>query len=244
MATRIGVAAEAGVLEAAATDLARQLELPLVVGEDADFLLVVTQARLELREVASRAGPVYVDFSHRVKRGPREAVARAVGVKGAYRPTVLDATAGLGSDAFVLAAEGCSVTLVERSKVVAALLEDGLKRALNDPDTAPAAARMTLVRGDAREVLQGLTPSQRPDAIYLDPMYPETGKTAAKRKEMRFFRELVGDDLDAAALLEPARKVAERRVVVKRPLKAGFLGGVKPSATLPGRTVRFDLYLV
>ena len=238
---RVGVMCERGN-EAAAADLAERLHLPFLSEESADFLLVVTQTRLELRETASRAGPVYVDFSNRVRRGPREAVARAVGVKGAFRPAVVDATAGLGGDAFVLAAEGCRVRMVERSGVVAALLEDGLQRALKNPDTAVAAARMTLVCGEARDLL--LNPGERPDAVYLDPMYPETGKTALSRKEMRFFRELVGNDTDAGQLLEMALKVAERRVVVKRPVKAPFLGDLKPSATVPGKTTRFDLYLV
>ncbi len=241
MTTRVGVV-NAGGDAAAAADLARSLQLPLS-GENTDLLLVLTPERLELRETASRAGPVYADFSElRRRHGKREAVARAVGVKGAFRPRVLDATAGLGGDAFVLAAEGCRVTLVERSGVVAALLADGLRRALRDPATAAVAARMSLVPGEARAVLLGLDPAERPDTVYLDPMYPE-GKTALSRKEMRFFRRLVGDDADAGELLETALEVARRRVVVKRPAKAGFLGD-KPSATLPGKTTRFDLYLV
>ena len=243
MTASIGIS-NAGGDETVAAELARMLQVPLVVGEDADYLLVATPERLELRETASRTGPVYVDFSVLGRRhGKREAVARAVGVRGSFRPTVLDATAGLGGDAFVLAAEGCRVTLVERSGVVAALLADGLRRAADDPATAEAAARMTLVPGEARDVLLNLDPAERPDTVYLDPMYPETNKTAAKRKSMRFFRDLVGDDLDADALFETALGVAKRRVVVKRPAKAGFLG-VKPSATLPGKTTRFEIYLV
>ncbi|CAN5780699.1 class I SAM-dependent methyltransferase [soil metagenome] len=243
MTAHIGIS-NAGGDETAAADLARSLGLSLVTDESSDYLLVLTPERLELRETASRTRPVYVDFSESGRRqGKREAVARAVGVKGSFRPTVFDATAGLGGDAFVLAAEGCSVTLVERSRIVAALLSDGLRRAAGDPSTADVAARMTLVRGEARDILLTLNPAERPDTVYLDPMYPETGKTAAKRKEMRFFRELVGDDLDAGALLDTALTVAKRRVVVKRPAKAGFLG-VEPSATLPGKTTRFDLYLV
>ena len=243
MTASIGIS-NVGGDETVAAELARMLQVPLVVGDDADYLLVATPERLELRETASRTGPVYVDFSALGRRhGKREAVARAVGVRSSFRPTVLDATAGLGGDAFVLAAEGCRVTLVERSGVVAALLADGLRRAADDPATAEAAARMTLVWGEARDVLLNLDPAERPDTVYLDPMYPETNKTAAKRKSMRFFRDLVGDDSDADALFETALGVAKRRVVVKRPAKAGFLG-VKPSATLPGKTTRFEIYLV
>jgi 16S rRNA (guanine1516-N2)-methyltransferase len=101
---------------------------------------------------------------------------------------------------------------------------------------------MSLHNADARDVLKQLSETERPEVIYLDPMYPESGKTAAKRKEMRLFRELLGDDLDAAELLELARKQAKRRVVVKRPLKAAALSSAKPSARLKGTTTRYDLY--
>jgi 16S rRNA (guanine1516-N2)-methyltransferase len=47
---------------------------------------------------------------------------------------VIDGTAGLGKDAFVLAGLGCKVTLVERHPVVVALLADGLARAWQDPE--------------------------------------------------------------------------------------------------------------
>ena len=54
--------------------------------------------------------------------GAGQPVARAIGLKGSQRPQVVDATAGLGRDAFVMASLGCRVTLVERSPVAAALV--------------------------------------------------------------------------------------------------------------------------
>ena len=41
-------------------------------------------------------------------------IARAIGLNSPTAPHVLDATAGLGGDAFVLASLGCPVTMVER----------------------------------------------------------------------------------------------------------------------------------
>ena len=134
--------------------------------------------------------------------------------------------------------------MVERSPVIAALLADGVQRALAHPETTDAAARLSLYVGEARAALSNLSEPERPDTVYLDPMYPETGKKAAKRKEMRLFRRLVGDDLDAGDLLATARQVATRRVVVKRPAKAPALADQKPDAVIPGKTTRFDLYLV
>ena len=72
-----------------------------------------------------KLGDVFVDFvagamAHRRKfgGGRGEAIAKAVGIKGAELPSVIDATAGLGRDAFVLASIGCQVRLVERHPVV------------------------------------------------------------------------------------------------------------------------------
>ncbi|MGB0184582.1 MAG: class I SAM-dependent methyltransferase, partial [Opitutales bacterium] len=50
--------------------------------------------------------------------GGNEMIAKAVGLKGQSKPTVLDCTAGLGMDAYVLAALGCEVTLLERNPIV------------------------------------------------------------------------------------------------------------------------------
>ena len=224
--------------------LAQELNLPLLPlgSTDAGFLLVLTQARLELREVGSKTGPVFVDFS--VGRRGKDPLLRAVGVKGDICPKVVDATAGLGQDALALARAGCQVRLVERSPIIAALLADGLERARSMPETQEVTDRLTLINADTTPWLHTLEDTARPDVVYLDPMYPASGKSAAKNKEMRFFRDIVGADSDADTLLEAARAVSRRRVVVKRPLKAPFLGDQRPSSSLTGKTTRFDLYVV
>ena len=253
MAVTVGLSSSVKERFNVAKELAERLELPFFANVDeateVDLLLVLTLERLELIEVGSRAGPVYAEFvagkaGYRRTQPGHAPVARAVGVKGAFRPTVFDATAGLGQDAFTLATSGCQVQMVERSPIIGALLADGLQRALAHLETTEAAARLSLTVGEADEILSNLSEAERPDAVYLDPMYPESGKKAAKRKEMRLFRRLVGDDLDAGELLEKAQEVATRRVVVKRPVKAPPLGDKKPDAVIPGKTTRFDLYLV
>jgi len=83
---------------------------------------------------------------------------------------------------------------------------------------------------------------EAPQGIYLDPMFPHRDKSALVKKEMRVFRPLVGDDLDAPALLEAALALATHRVVVKRPRKAPIIEGGKPSHSLEGKSSRYDIY--
>lgn len=155
---------------------------------------------------------------------------------------VLDATAGLGRDAFVLASLGARVTLAERNPTIAALLADARQRALADPDAAAAAARTEIVAADARNLFG--PPGARFDVIYLDPMYPDRGKTALAKKELQLLRELAGPDADADGMLALALANATRRVVVKRPLPAPPLAGREPPLRFAGTQARFDVYLV
>jgi len=235
--------------------LATELALPLVTEQSsvpATHWLVLTSERLELRELGGGApGPVHVDFisgaaNHRRRfgGGRQQPLARAAGLKGGGAPTVVDPTAGLGQDAFVLASLGCQVRLVERSPVIAALLRDGLQRAAQDPGIGVMVEeRLSVQHADGRDYLLGLDERQWPDVIYLDPMYPHRRKTALTSKEMRLLRALVGDDGDAAELLAVALTRARRRVVVKRPRRASVLPGPAPDAQIIAPHTRFDLYL-
>jgi 16S rRNA (guanine1516-N2)-methyltransferase len=235
---------------AKATELARELGLPLTLVEDAghDLLLAVTAERLELRTPAPHGpGPVYAEFVNGAMGYSRRVAGsrllfQAVGFR-AGPPSVVDATAGLGQDAFLLASMGCRVTAFERSPIVAALLQNGLQRSLQIPEIASALGdRLQLVVGDARSILKDLPVSHVPDVVYLDPMYPARSKSALGRKEMSVLRRIVGHDEDAGELLQVARTVARRHVVVKRmrhapPLAPG------PTRVCKGKTTRYDVYV-
>ena len=176
--------------------------------------------------------------------GAGQLVARAVGLQKTRTPLhVLDATAGLGQDAFVLASLGCRVTLFERNPVVHALLADGLARAALNVECAPIVERMTLQNGSSIAWLAE-APPESVDVVYLDPMFPHRDKSAQVKKEMVVFRQLVGDDDDAAALLAAALRVAKYRVVVKRPRKAPAIDGVAPSTRIEGKSSRYDVYAI
>lgn len=182
------------------------------------------------------------EMRRRVAGGKRQLLGKAIGLGKHPDPRVLDATAGLGRDGFVMASLGARVTLAERHPTVAALLADARQRALAGPDTATAAARTEIVAADARNLL-GLA-GERFDVIYLDPMYPDRGRSALAKKELQLLRELAGPDVDADELLAPALANATRRVVVKRPLHAPPLAGRDPPLRFAGTQARFDVYLV
>lgn len=128
------------------------------------FVFLVEDEGLQLVDLSNGVA-ILVDFCHgkanhrRVYGGGLgQMIAKAVGIKGSLRPRVLDATAGLGQDSFVLASLGCQVKMLERSTVVQYLLQDGLRRAqhesLGDPELADVVNRMSLHKGDAITLLR------------------------------------------------------------------------------------------
>lgn len=236
-----------------ATLLAQALGLPLLEPQDPrqithyKLVLLVDEAGLALQPCGKKApGAVRVDFTspallHRITHGggKGQMIAKAVGLHKIKHPTVLDATAGLGRDAFVLAALGAQVSLCERHPIIYAMLEDALRRAAGHPLAGEVVARMTLVGRDASVFLHESGPF---DVIYLDPMFPARDKSAAVKKDMQLFHQLIGEDVDNDLLLSAALVKATHRVVVKRPRHAPPLQDKKPDFMLEGQANRFDVY--
>ncbi|CAL4326635.1 class I SAM-dependent methyltransferase [Buchnera aphidicola] len=174
-------------------------------------------------------------------RKKNEILYKAVGIKKSYFPIVLDATAGLGNDAFILAFLGCQVIMIERHPIIAALLQDGLQRGYQDKKIGNwLKKRLHLILNDSFNILN--TPFIQPDVIYLDPMYPLNKKKSLPKKNMQIFRNLIGQDEDAEELLNLAQKKAKKRVVVKRPCYAKSLSQDKLSFIVLGKKHRFDIY--
>lgn len=240
-----------------AVSLAKKLQIPFV-GQDqewcTDIVLAYTLQGLKLLQpIPGKKNTrclLFIDFvngknGYRLARNctVKQPLARAAGLKHGFRPDILDGTGGLGGDAFVLASLGCSVTMCERSPVLAALLEDGLLRASQDTKTANIIEqRLRLETIDARQYLQ--TCSKVYNTVYLDPMYPHSKESALNSQSMRIIRELVGDDQDSGQLLEIALAGVGNRVVVKRPLAAPGLIDLPPSHNIFMKNSRFDIYLV
>lgn len=231
--------------------LAQRWQLDFAEQADSGLVLWLDGQGLHLKTLDDlKMGKVQVDFASDAMAwrrqhggGKNEAVAKAVGMKPGFKPQVLDATAGLGRDAFILASLGCQVTMLERVNAVAALLDDGLQRAANDPELSQwLPQRLRLLPVSALDTLS-VWQDETPDVVYLDPMFPHRKKAALVKKEMRLFQLLLGPDLDADALLTPALCLAKKRVVVKRPSGAPYLNNQKPSLEMQGKANRFDIYL-
>jgi len=190
----------------ASRSLAEQLSLPIVANETADdyqFILFYESDILKLIDRHDQTiGSICVDFNvgkpvYRQKHHGKGKlpISKACGIRHGDRPSIIDATAGLGQDAFVLAGLGCDVLCLEQHPVLAALLADGLARASNgEPFIREIANRMTLINAQA----EGVLASRKAEVIYLDPMYPhkQNKKSAKVKKAMQLFRSFSGTSSD------------------------------------------------
>lgn len=240
-----------------AEQLAKDHQIPLLSNHPnitPDFLLHYNKKGLSLANKQCQNGtekPLHIDFlagKSRHRRlyggGKGQPLAKAIGLHKIKQPQVIDATAGLAKDAFVLATLGCKVTLIERTTPIYLLLNDALERVQqsDDEQVKQITARMTLIYQDSQSYLQQLTPIEYPTIIYLDPMFPSREKSAKVKKDMIFFQTLVGKNHDAQQLLQTALGKAIKRIVVKRPRHADYLGG-KPHFQITGKSTRYDIYL-
>ncbi|MFT5699287.1 MAG: 16S rRNA (guanine1516-N2)-methyltransferase [Desulforhopalus sp.] len=239
-----------------AENLSIKLQLPYCESPaeaTTEFILCYTERGLELithdTPKNKNLSLLFVDFVHgkngyrRIKNATiKQALAKAAGIKPGIRPTIFDATAGLGGDAFVLATLGCCVTMYERNIVMAALLEDGLERARNSAETSNIIENhMHLSKTSS---LLANTEGQQYDTVYLDPMYPHDTGSALNKMSMRVIRSLVGDDEDSSHLMQIAKAKAKKRIVVKRPKLAPPLTDDRISYQLKMKSSRFDIYVI
>lgn len=222
----------------------------------AQWQLVFTAQGLSLRlSTEPNWSDIRVDFSSAALQyrkqhggGRNEAIAKAIGIKGKESLSVVDCTAGMGTDSFVMASVGAKVTMLERSPVIAALLEDALLR-LNDAGEM-VVDNLSLLSCDAIEYLTEATTTCSPtraDVIYLDPMFPHKKKSALVKKEMQAFHLLIGPDQDSERLLTTAIDYKPKRIVVKRPTSAPQLNNIQnlnPSMEIRSKKHRFDVYVL
>ncbi len=244
----IGLLPASTAVAVKAEKLATELNIPLVTSKWTQLMLRLTEKRLELLYPADKdlQSAVWVDFTqgrtrYRRRQLNQEMVLKATKIKGVASPLVIDATAGLGRDGFLMAAAGWRVQMVERNPIIAALLKDGLLRAEKHPETESICRRITFIPGDALDYLSSLC--EPPDAIYLDPMFPPRSKTAKVKKDLQLLQLLDHQTFDQNGLLWASLAAEPKKVVVKRPLKGAYLAGHKPSYSLGGKAVRFDIYI-
>jgi 16S rRNA (guanine1516-N2)-methyltransferase len=228
-------------LAAQAGRLAEFLQAPLNPRNSIEFSfrLTVFVDGLHLQDQQGRALQIdflkdHLNYQRKGLRGKNELLAKALGYSKGVRH-VLDLSAGLGIDAVFMTQLGFQVTALERSRLLFLLLDEALRRA---PELQ---AKLKFVHADSGDYLR-MQNSQTVEANYFDPMYPHKKKTALPKQEMVVFRDLVGNDEDAAQVLSEALKWPVSRVVVKRPLGAEeLLPGVRHA--FEGKVVRYDVYM-
>ena len=167
----------------------------------------------------------------------REPLAKALGIRGEHKPLIWDTTCGTGKDSLLISIFGGKLKSFERHPAIYLLLTDAKRR---------FDVSFDIVFADASQLYQNINQQDRPDVIYYDPMYPEkTGskKSALPRKEMRIFKDIVGEDQDSNEFLEWALKTAKERVVVKRSLGASTVKD-NPTASYEGKSTRYDMYKI
>lgn len=227
------------------------LDCAQTIAREAGLELFETPDGLVLTDGTLSLLPDYSHLIPRLKQGvvQRELLVKASKFKGEPSPAAFDATAGLGEDSLLLAAAGFRVTLCESNPVIAALLRDALRRAASDPFLGSIVARMKSVEGDSLQLLAEQaggsdgTDAAPFDLVYLDPMFPGRTKSAAVKKKFQLLHRLEQPCADERAMLDAAFAAAPRKIVVKRPVKGPYLAGVKPSRSLAGKAVRYDVVL-
>lgn len=176
---------------------------------------------------------------------------------------VLDATAGFGHDALILASSGACVTLLEKLPMMALLLIAEQFRMSHEKNWQKLMARLQIYGMDLQAFYQSQDKNQDQsqtsfDVVYLDPMFPEdsyldskSGRGAQVNKRMQALHHIALPPTlsEEAELLTCAKSLVNnsdktRRVIVKRPKQAPFLAKITPDDSWQNDAVRFDAYFV
>ena len=199
----------------------------------------------------NKLSPLIIDFTsskiayrnNKASLG-NELIAKAIGIKSNNNLHIADATAGLGGDSFLLASFGCKITMFERSPIISKLLENALERSSNILEIKETINRITLIKDNFYNYVISNN-LENIDIVYLDPMFPEKNKNTAVKKEMQYLQDIVmmPNIDDEKLLFNAAYETAKYRVVVKRPKKSPYLDNQKPSHTIEGKAIRFDVYV-
>ncbi|MBL4848107.1 MAG: class I SAM-dependent methyltransferase [Planctomycetes bacterium] len=173
---------------------------------------VVGLEKAELRAEGLRLA-VHPSTLHHVRHlGRSHPFLRAVAPEGERVDRVVDATLGLAKDALHIATFlECSVVGLEHSPILTCLCEDGLARL--GPPWRAGAARIEVLQAESRSWLAEQE-ADSAEVVVLDPMF-ETARPAAAGFDL--LRRLACHDPLDPELLDQARRVASRRVVLKLP---------------------------
>jgi 16S rRNA (guanine1516-N2)-methyltransferase len=176
---------------------------------------------------------------------------------------VLDGTMGLAQDCALAAARGYDVVALEENEMIFSLVEDALlrlRKSLDEDAEALSTPQKNILKNLKILNQSFLLPLpqqlQNFDVIYLDPMFPESGKSALPQKSMQILKSLLGLGQSAEtrgesyfqSLLEYGLRLLDwnvkgtGRLVFKRPLEAPVLNPA-PTSQVRGKMIRFDIYV-
>jgi len=229
--------------------LSQKLGIPLFNESEKKFpflLRVAEDISLELNEKGG-PGPLSIDYSSGAinfrRMTGKQLLLKSVGGAG---KRVFDSTAGLGRDAFVLASLGCNVRAMEKSTVLGELVMDALERSKPDKRLGKIITRLEFSVGESSGFIKNLAVNSF-DTLYIDPMFPESKKSALPKKEMfilqRFFANKASSDNDVQKIFDEGSKKF-KRIVVKRPLNGPPLSDkAKVKVQFKGSSTRFDVYV-
>lgn len=223
----------------AAAALAVQIGIPLSDTPGEALTLQVDQEGVSLTGFGLRVRGDFEPLLHRLTDGRlnHEMLVKITKTKSAH-PIAVDATAGLGEDALLLAAAGYEVILFEQDPVIAVLLRDAMERGKKHPVLRETIGRMKLIVGDSIALMPAMVGS--PDLVYLDPMFPERRKSGLINKKLQLLQKLERPCAAEDELLQAALSVQPQKIVIKRPLKGAYLAGRKPGYSVKGKTIRYD----
>lgn len=224
----------------AAEQLSQQLGVPIADSMGGELTLVVDSAGLSLVGCGMRYQGDFARMLNRVTKGRlhHEMLVKIAKTK-TERPIAVDAAAGMGEDSFLLAAAGYEVYLFERDKVIAALLRDALRRALQDDRLREIVGRMRLIEGNSIERMPKL--DIKPEIVYLDPMFPPRKKSGLIQKKLQLIQKLEQPCADEQELFDAAVSLRPKKIIIKRPLNGALLADQKPSYTVKGKAIRYDV---
>ena len=238
---QVSILIKKGGDKALAESFANKIDSPIVNAEESGLTVVFDSSGVSL---SGYKLTYQGDFDGMLRRVTEGRLAHEMLSKAVKTDTInlkaVDAAAGMGEDAFLIAANGYDVTLHEQNPVVALLLKDAIRRAKRQPILKDIANRMHVVEGDSIEILnKRLDPV---DLIYLDPMFPGRQKSGLINKKLQLIQKMEAPCSIEDALFDAAISASPAKIVVKRPLKASFLANRKPTYSLDGKAIRYDIY--
>ncbi len=190
-------------------------------------------------------------LTRRVVSAGRKSELLLQATKAAADMQLIDGTAGFGHDSLILASSGARVLMLERSPVVALMLIAEKQRMRSNKNWQGLLSRLTIRHADLLAIsaddLAAFDMMDGADIVYLDPMFPKDSYTAKVGKNMQALHEFIDapDQATELRLLNQAKTLLNPSgsVIVKRPIRAPYLGQLMPVQSWENEALRFDKYL-